>query len=96
MTKTSTFLLFLVKICFISIVRTEQKNRFSLIKLIVYIAYSVGFIVVTGMLSNEFQASMKNANNDNDHQFPIQVKSPESEQTNVNNAFFRLDQQLIS
>ena len=45
MTKTSSFLGFLVKVCFISIVKTEQKIRFSWIKLYVYIACSLGFFL---------------------------------------------------
>ena len=45
MTKTSAFLVFLVKTCFISIVKTEQKIRFSWIKLFVYMACSLGFFL---------------------------------------------------
>ena len=74
MTKTSSFLLFLVKTCFISIVRTEQKNRFSLVKLMVYLAFSFGFLVVNSILSLKVQASIKDAHNDNGHQLTIQVQ----------------------
>ena len=50
MTKTSSFLLFLVKTCFISIVKTEKRNKFSLVKLFVYIAFSFGFLVANGIM----------------------------------------------
>ena len=45
MTKTSAFLVYLTKTCFISIVKTEQKIRFSWIKLFVYMACSLGFFL---------------------------------------------------
>ena len=50
MTKTSSFLIFLVKTCFISIVKTEKKNSFSLVKLSVYIAFSFGLLVANSIM----------------------------------------------
>ena len=64
MTKTSSFLAFLVKICFISIVRTEKKNKFSLIKLFVYIAISIGFFVLNTIIFYEIEA-IKDEDNEN-------------------------------
>ena len=74
MTKTSSFLGLLVKVCFISIVKTEQKIRFSWIKLFVYIACSLGFF-----LANVITYYKVKANKDAhvEQQLSVKVKMPE-------------------
>ena len=69
MTKTSSFLLFLVKTCFISIVKTEKKNRFSLLKLSVYTALSFGFLLANSIMYMDVKDEWMN-----DHQLSLQVE----------------------
>ena len=70
MTKTSSFLLFLVKTCFISIVKTEKKNNFSLVKLSVYIAFSFGLLVANSIM----YIAIKDEWYDNNQQLSLEVE----------------------
>ena len=72
MTKTSSFLVFLVKICFIPIVKTEKKNKFSLIKLFVYIAISFGFFVLNTIIFYEIEA-IKDEDNENHDTIQVNI-----------------------
>ena len=70
MTKTSSFLLFIVKTSFISILKTEKKNNFSLVKLSVYIAFSFGLLVANSIM----YIAIKDEWYDNNQQLSLEVE----------------------
>ena len=57
MTKTSYFLIILVKLCFLTIKKDDQVIRLSYFKLILYLAASYGWFVLSYILSNEIGLS---------------------------------------
>ena len=57
MTKTSYFLIILVKLCFLTIKKDDQVIRLSYFKLILYLAASYGWFVLAYILSNEIGLS---------------------------------------
>ena len=57
MTKTSYFLIILVKLCFLTIKKDDQVIRLSYLKLILYLVASYGWFVLAYILSNEIGLS---------------------------------------
>ena len=57
MTKTSYFLIILVKLCFLTIKKDDQVIRLSYLKLILYLVASYVWFVLAYILSNEIGLS---------------------------------------
>ena len=51
MTKTSKFIQFLLKICFLSVTQREDKISLSKCKTFIYISASIGWFLIIGIVS---------------------------------------------